>query len=85
LALAWAISNNDVSSCLLGCSKVEQVDENIKALELYRKWTPEIEKRCEEILGNTPEQELDWRTWAPMESRRQIGVKKALCKNACSK
>ena len=43
LALAWAIANGDVSTCILGFSNVSQVEENLKALELYYKWTPELE------------------------------------------
>jgi len=73
--LAWALANTDVSTTILGFSRLEQIDENMRALELYKKWTPEIEKKCEEILGSL-EQELDWRTWSPMTSRRQIALKK---------
>ena len=70
LALAWAISNKDVSSCLLGFTKVSQVEENLKALELYYKWNEEIEKKCQEILGTDPEADMDFRKWAPMPQRR---------------
>ena len=38
LALAWCMANKDVSTVLLGFTKVSQVDENLKALELYEKW-----------------------------------------------
>lgn len=71
LALAWSIANTDVSTCLLGFTKLSQVDENLKAMELYRKWTPEIEKRVNEILGNTPEPDFDWRRWSNIQSRRE--------------
>jgi aryl-alcohol dehydrogenase-like predicted oxidoreductase len=63
LALAWAIANKDVSTCILGFTKLQQVEENLKALELYYKWTPEIEKKVREILGNDPEPVQDWRSW----------------------
>lgn len=43
LAIAWALASRDVSTLILGFSKVAYVDENLKALELYKKWTPEIE------------------------------------------
>jgi aryl-alcohol dehydrogenase-like predicted oxidoreductase len=43
LALAWTIANRDVSTCLLGFTRISQVQENLKGLELYYKWTPEIE------------------------------------------
>jgi len=63
LALAWAIANTDVSTCMLGFSRVSQVEENLKALELYKKWTPEIEAKVGAILGNDPDLDLDARAW----------------------
>jgi len=35
LSLAWAIANKDVSTCILGFTRLSQVEENLKALELY--------------------------------------------------
>jgi len=70
LALAWAISNTDVSTCLLGFTKLTQVEENLKALELYRKWNSDLEKRVNEAVGNDPEADTNFRTWAPLPSRR---------------
>ena len=52
LALAWALASRDVSTLILGFSKTSYVDENMKALELYKKWTPEIEQRINAILDN---------------------------------
>ena len=75
LALAWAIANKDVSTCLLGFTRLSQVEENLKAMELYYKWNADIEKRCEEILGTAPEKEMDWRKWCPMEQRRTEAIK----------
>lgn len=54
LAIAWALASKDVSTLILGISKLQYVDENLRSLELYKKWTPEIENRINEILGNTP-------------------------------
>lgn len=70
LAIAWTLASSDVSTCLLGFTKLEQVEENVKALELYKKWNSDIEKKCEDILANSPEPDLDWRTWTPLPSRR---------------
>ncbi len=70
VALAWAIANTDVSSCILGFTKLSQVEENLKALELYYKWTPEIEKKTRDILNNDPEATMNFRTWGPMAQRR---------------
>jgi len=66
LALAWTIASGDVSTCILGFTKLSQVEENLKALELYKKWTPELEKKVRDILSNDPEATTDFRTWAPM-------------------
>ena len=63
LALAWAIANKDVSTMILGFSKVEYVDENIKSLELYRKWEKELESKIEAIMKNIPMPTLDYRTF----------------------
>lgn len=74
LSLAWAIANKDVSTCILGFTRLSQVEENLKALELYQKWTPEIEKRVRDALGNDPEAMTDFRTWAPLPHRRDISL-----------
>jgi voltage-dependent potassium channel beta subunit len=35
LALAWTIASSDVSTCILGFTRLSQVEENLKAMELY--------------------------------------------------
>ena len=37
---------------ILRFTKLAQVEKNLKALELYKKWTPEIEKSIHDILNN---------------------------------
>jgi len=54
IALAWAAKNPNVSTVILGASKVEQVHDNCKALKLMDKLTPEIMEEIEGILGNKP-------------------------------
>jgi aryl-alcohol dehydrogenase-like predicted oxidoreductase len=61
LALAWCLTNEDVSTVITGASRVEQVHENMKAIEVFEKLTPEIIDSIEEIVGNKPEPEPDWR------------------------
>lgn len=51
LAVAWTVSNPDVSTVLLGASRVEQVEENLKALEVVPELTDERLARIEEIFG----------------------------------
>lgn len=54
LALAWAASNPNVSTVILGATKIEQINDNIKALALLDKITPEIKEEIEAVLDNKP-------------------------------
>jgi len=54
LALAWTIKNENVSTCILGASKPEQITDNLKALDVLPKLTPEVLKKIDDILGNVP-------------------------------
>jgi hypothetical protein len=55
LALAWIAVNPNTSTVILGASKPEQVLDNLKALEVIPKLTPEIMTKIESILENKPE------------------------------
>ena len=74
LAVAWVIANKDVSTCILGASKASQLDENFKALEIYKKLTPEILTEIETILGNCPAGEMDFRDRCQLNVRRNIDL-----------
>jgi voltage-dependent potassium channel beta subunit len=50
LALAWCSSNPRVSTVITGASRPEQVRENMKALEVLPKLTPEVKARIEEAF-----------------------------------
>ncbi|KAG2052635.1 Aldo/keto reductase [Suillus hirtellus] len=54
LALAWVAKNPNTSTVILGASKPEQVVDNLKALDVIPKLTPEIMDRIEAILANQP-------------------------------
>jgi voltage-dependent potassium channel beta subunit len=54
LALAWLLRLPEVSSVITGASRVSQVHENLKAVELKDKLTPDVLERIETILGNDP-------------------------------
>jgi aryl-alcohol dehydrogenase-like predicted oxidoreductase len=54
LALAWAASNTNVSTVILGATKVEQIHDNCKALALIPKLTPEVMEEIEGILQSKP-------------------------------
>ena len=50
LAIAWCSSNKHVSTVLMGATSVEQLDENLKALDYVDKITPEIRKKIDDIV-----------------------------------
>ncbi len=54
LALAWVAKNPNTSTVILGASKPEQVLDNLKALEVLPKLTPEVLEKLDQILGNKP-------------------------------
>jgi voltage-dependent potassium channel beta subunit len=54
LALAWCLKNPNVSTVITGASRAAQVTENMKALDIAPKLTPEIMERIDTILGNKP-------------------------------
>ncbi|KAF2146458.1 uncharacterized protein K452DRAFT_241217 [Aplosporella prunicola CBS 121167] len=54
LALAWAAKNPNVSTVILGATKVEQIHDNCKALTLIPKLTPEVMEEIEKVLDNKP-------------------------------
>ena len=56
LALAWCLKNPNVSTVITGASKLEQLVDNIQAIEVVEKITPEIAEKIEAILGNKPKQ-----------------------------
>jgi voltage-dependent potassium channel beta subunit len=51
LALAWCLANRNVSTVITGATRVEQVRENMKALEFASKLTPEILAKIDGIAG----------------------------------
>jgi len=54
LAIAWTLFNPNVSTTILGASKVSQLEENLKAVEDVSLLTPEVLEKIEIILGNQP-------------------------------
>lgn len=52
LAIAWILKNKNVSSVILGVSKLEQFDENIKAIEVKEKLTEDVMNQIEFILSS---------------------------------
>lgn len=54
LALAWCLKNPNVSTVILGASKLSHLKENLTAIEILDKITPDIQDHIEEILQNKP-------------------------------
>jgi voltage-dependent potassium channel beta subunit len=54
LALAWCLKNPNVSTVITGASRAAQVTENMKALDVAPKLTPDIMERIDTVLGNKP-------------------------------
>ena len=74
LAIAWTIANPDVSTCIIGATKVSQIEENCKALEVIKKLDKDILIEIEKILDNAPKGEIDFRTWKELPSRRNVAL-----------
>ena len=54
LAIAWCAMNPNVSTVILGASRVEQLEETLDSLDVLPSLSPEIELKIEEILDNKP-------------------------------
>ncbi|ETO82480.1 hypothetical protein F444_03388 [Phytophthora nicotianae P1976] len=54
LALAWCVSNENVSTVLVGASRPEQLEENLKALNFVEKITPEVKAKIDAIVNFVP-------------------------------
>ena len=49
MSLAWCLKNPNVSTAITGASRPEQVRENMKALDVVPKLTPEVLARIDAI------------------------------------
>ena len=54
LAIAWCLKNENVSTVILGASKLSQLEENLKAGEVKNMLTAEVIEKIETILQNQP-------------------------------
>ena len=54
MSIAWCIKNPNVTTAILGATKKEQLLENLKALEVLPKLTPEVMQRIDDIMNTKP-------------------------------
>ncbi|WP_411994785.1 aldo/keto reductase [Agarivorans sp. DSG3-1] len=54
LALNWCLRTPHVSSVILGVSKLEQLEDNLKALELKQQLNNDVWQQVDNILANKP-------------------------------
>jgi len=55
LALLWCLANPRVSTVILGASKLDQLHDNLKALDGKAALTPDVLAAIEEVVQNKPE------------------------------
>ena len=54
LAIAWCLTNPQVSTVILGASKTAQLAETITAIDQLPKLTPDVIQTIETVLDNKP-------------------------------
>ncbi len=55
LGVAWCLKNPNVSTVILGATKVEQLEETLKSTEILHKLSPDVMEHIETILKNKPQ------------------------------
>ncbi len=53
MAIAWCLKNPNVSTVITGASRVSQVHENMKSLEMVKKLTPDVMEQINGLLKKT--------------------------------
>jgi voltage-dependent potassium channel beta subunit len=55
LALAWCLKNPNVSTVILGASKLHHLEENLSSIDLLERLDDSVLEAIEEVLDNKPE------------------------------
>ncbi|KAG6941448.1 hypothetical protein JG688_00018668 [Phytophthora aleatoria] len=55
LALAWCVSNENVSTVMVGAKTLSQLEQNLKAIEALEKITPEVKAEIDALIPYVPE------------------------------
>jgi voltage-dependent potassium channel beta subunit len=58
MALAWCLTNPNVSTVITGASKLNHLEDNLRSVEDISKITPEIAPRIEAVVQNKPKLEV---------------------------
>ncbi|KAG9145696.1 hypothetical protein Leryth_026576 [Lithospermum erythrorhizon] len=61
LAIAWCASNPNVSSVITGATKLSQIEENMKAVNVIPMLTPSILERMEAVVKSKPKRQDSYR------------------------
>ncbi|HUG33415.1 MAG TPA: aldo/keto reductase [Anaerolineales bacterium] len=59
LAVAWCLKNPNVSTVILGASRVEQLQENLKADRFVSKLTPKLMEKIDKVFGVVKDEDDD--------------------------
>ena len=54
LSIAWCLKNPNVSTVILGATKKQQLNENLKSLDAMKFLTSEVMEKIEKIMQTTP-------------------------------
>jgi voltage-dependent potassium channel beta subunit len=54
LAIAWCIKNPHVTTAILGATKKQQLMDNLKAIDVLEKLTPDVMEKIEKIMQTKP-------------------------------
>lgn len=74
LALAWCLKNPSVSSVILGATTVAQLHENIAALALLPRLTPDILEEIDKLMENSsPKSSVDHVSQALQRANMRLG------------
>ncbi len=60
LAIAWCLKNPHVSTVILGASKLAQLEDNLKALDVLEQLDDEVMDAIDAIVNNKPAEPRDW-------------------------
>ena len=55
MSLAWCLKNDNVSTVILGASKMSQLKENMKSIDVLDQMDASVMERIEKIIENRPE------------------------------